>query len=220
MSDSLVFVGAADAVELCRARHVLLHPRLLHDRHRLLQLHRQRNVRAFLLHSSFVTPCACASPTPASTCKYNWRMPPLKRPVQFALLLLANGLLPLVAFRQAPLSPRPALVVCPLLDSTAVRAASPLYVQAPAFPPWLSLRARLGHRPRRQQRRLDVCRAAAAVAFADGTARVGNVHASGKFCHFLQSNDIYVHFPLEFSFNLIVYIYRKIQLVVRKQRCT
>ena len=193
MSDSPVVVGAAAAVEHCRPRHVLLHPRLLHDRHRLLQLHRQRNVRAFLLRSCFVTscalpflncifvtPCACALPTPASTCKSNWRMRPLKRAVQSALLLLANGPLLLVAFRQAPVSPCSAPSVCPLPYSTAVRAASPLYVQAPAVWPWLSLRARLGHRPRRQQRRLDVCRAAAAVAFADGTARVGNVHASHR----------------------------------------
>jgi hypothetical protein len=31
------------------------------------------------------------------------------------------------------------------------------------------------------------------------------MQAIGKFCHFLQSNKIYVHFPLEYSFNLRVH---------------
>ena len=67
-----LFSGAAAADEHCRPRHVLLHPRLLHDRHRLLQLHCQCNVcTRFITQHFFVTLCSCASPIPASTFKSN-----------------------------------------------------------------------------------------------------------------------------------------------------
>ncbi len=41
--------GAAAENKCCGPRHVLLHPRRLHDRHSVLQLHRKRNVGARLL---------------------------------------------------------------------------------------------------------------------------------------------------------------------------
>ena len=77
VSHSRVFSGASAADEHRRPRHVLLHPRLIHDRHRLLSLYCQCNVPTRLLYFNatslinFVTLCSCASPILLSTFKSN-----------------------------------------------------------------------------------------------------------------------------------------------------
>jgi hypothetical protein len=56
LSHSPAFSGTAAAAERRRPRHVLLHTRRVHDRHRLLQLHRKRNVRMQISRIVLVTP--------------------------------------------------------------------------------------------------------------------------------------------------------------------